>query len=215
MKRPSLPFENGQMFGMVADQPVVILDFETTGMSPARGDRAIELGAVLVEGGCVVARFQSLINPGMAVSPFIQDLTGINNSMLCAAPDGDVVMAQFSEFMGGYPLLAHNAPFDGRFLDAELARIGRVRANSLYCTLRISRCLYPHIRSHKLSSMINYKRLPLTGTLHRALADAEMTARLWLAMLEDLRLLHGRELSWNDVQGLRPLSRYRAQTLFP
>lgn len=201
--------------GLVVDQPVVVLDFETTGLSPAKGDRAIEIGAVLVEGGCIVDRFQSLINPGMAVSPFIQELTGISNTMLRQAPGGDEVMGRFTEFIGGHPLLAHNAPFDGRFLDAELARIERARANPLVCTLRIARCLYPHIRSHKLASMVSYKKLIPSGTFHRALADAEMTARLWLTMLEDLRLLRGHpEVTWQDVQCLRPLAKARAEALF-
>lgn len=207
--------EQGLEFVRVIEQPVVVFDFETTGLTPARGDRVIEIGAVLVDGGCIIDRFESLINPGMAVSPFIEGLTGISNAMLRRSPEGAEVMERFAGFMGAYPLLAHNAPFDGRFLDAELSRIDRPRLNALFCTLRIARCLYPHIRSHKLESMVRYKNLALSGSFHRALADAEMTAQLWLAMLEDIRRLHAiTELTWQDVQDLRPVSKSRALACF-
>jgi len=56
---------------------VIVLDFETTGMSPEMGDRAIEIGAVRIEGGQITERFQGLMNPGMRISPFIEDFTGI------------------------------------------------------------------------------------------------------------------------------------------
>lgn len=194
--------------------PVIVLDFETTGLSPQRGDRAIEIGAVLVDGGRIIDRFHSLMNPGMAVSPFIQGLTGITNAMLKDAPQGAEVMAAFAEFMGHYPLVAHNAPFDGRFLDAELARIGRARTVEMTCTLRVARRIYPHILSHKLESLVRYKNLQTDGTFHRALADAEMTARLWLAMIEDVKRLHGMaEVSLEALQKLSRISRAKAQAL--
>ncbi len=65
----------------MGDAAVIVLDFETSGLSPRRGDRAIEIGAVLIADSCIVDRFQSLINPGMVVSPFIEALTGISNAM--------------------------------------------------------------------------------------------------------------------------------------
>ena len=64
---------------------VVVLDFETTGLSPGLGDRAIEIGAVRIEDGTVTARFQELMNPGQRVSGFIESYTGITNAMLANA----------------------------------------------------------------------------------------------------------------------------------
>lgn len=197
------------------DRAVVVLDFETSGLSPRRGDRAIEIGAVRVERGRIADRFESLINPGIRVSPFIQELTGISNAMLAKAPGGEEVMAGLLAFIGDAPLVAHNAPFDGRFLDAELARIGRTRANELICTLRVARRIYPHLASHKLETLVRYKNLPTSGVFHRALADAEMTANLWLEMVEDLkRVLGAPILSLAVVQGLSRISKARAQALF-
>jgi DNA polymerase III subunit epsilon len=195
--------------------PVIILDFETTGLSPRCGDRAIEIGAVLIDAGKIIARFHSLMNPGIPVSPFIQSLTGISNAMVRNAPGCAEVMAEFGEFMGHYPLAAHNASFDGRFLDAELARIGRVRNNEMVCTLLLARRVYPHISSHKLKTLIGYKNLHIEGTFHRALADAEMTAHLWMAMVEDIKGLYGvTEVTLKSLQKLSRISKAKAQAFF-
>ena len=90
---------------------VIVLDFETTGLSPQYGDRAIEIGAVLIENNRVTDRFQSLMNPGFRISSFITAYTGINNNMVKAAPPCEEVMEQFAEFVGDHPLVAHNASF--------------------------------------------------------------------------------------------------------
>ncbi|WP_394205402.1 PolC-type DNA polymerase III [Shewanella waksmanii] len=165
---------------------VIVFDFETTGLSPAQGDRAIEIGAVLIENGQIQDRFQALMNPGFAVSPFIADYTGINNQMLSTAePCGDV-MARFADFIAGHNLVAHNASFDWRFLEYELAAIGRVPSNAISCSMLISRRLLQHAPSHSLGSLVSYLNLPNDGVFHRALYDAEMTASLWLALLDEL-----------------------------
>jgi DNA polymerase III subunit epsilon len=62
--------------------PVIVLDFETTGLSPHCGDRAIEIGAVRLEGEMITDCFQSLMNPGFRISPFIEAFTGISNRMI-------------------------------------------------------------------------------------------------------------------------------------
>ncbi len=71
---------------------IAVLDFETTGMSPAQQARATEIGVVIVEGGQIVARYQSLMNSGAWVPPFIEQLTGISNAMLRTAPPAAQVM---------------------------------------------------------------------------------------------------------------------------
>ena len=99
---------------------VVVLDFETTGLSPGQGDRAIEIGAVRIKDGHISERFSALMNPGFNVSSFIEQYTGISNAMLKQAPPCNEVMADFVDFIGDDNLVAHNASFDKRFLDAEL-----------------------------------------------------------------------------------------------
>ncbi|MDP3356431.1 MAG: 3'-5' exonuclease, partial [Polaromonas sp.] len=88
---------------------IAVIDFETTGLSPAMGDRATEVAIVLVENGCVVDRFQSLMNAGIHIPAFITRLTGISNAMVAAAPDAATVMLAASRFVGNTPMVAHNA----------------------------------------------------------------------------------------------------------
>ncbi|MEY8199689.1 MAG: 3'-5' exonuclease, partial [Colwellia sp.] len=166
---------------------LIILDFETTGLSPDNGDRAIEIGAVKLENGVVTERFQELMYPGRPVSHFIADYTGISNEMLSNAAPCHEVMDRFADFIQGQNLVAHNASFDKRFLDSELKRISSGYDGQFACSLLLSRRLYQSAPNHKLGTLINYKGIASKGSFHRALYDSEMTAKLWLAMLDDIQ----------------------------
>ncbi|KHT50455.1 PolC-type DNA polymerase III [Vibrio sinaloensis] len=166
---------------------VVVLDFETTGLSPNMGDRAIEIGAVKLVNGEVVDTFQQLMNPGFRVSSFIEGYTGITNIMLRDAPSCDEVMAQFAQFIAGQNLVAHNASFDKRFLDDELERVNAAYSGEFACSLLVSRRLNQDAPSHKLGDLVRFKQIDNDGVFHRALADAEMTAKLWMLMVNDLQ----------------------------
>lgn len=166
---------------------IVVLDFETTGLSPGVGDRAIEIGAVRIEAGEVTARFQELMNPGQRVSAFIESYTGITNAMLSNARPCGEVMLDFAEFIGGHNLVAHNASFDRRFLDAELERISMGYSGKFSCSMLAARRIFQQAPDHKLGTLIDYMNIPVEGAFHRALYDSEMTAKLWLAMLDDIR----------------------------
>lgn len=165
---------------------LIVLDFETTGLSPDMGDRAIEIGAVRLEKGQVVEHFQALMNPGKRISGFIENYTGITNRMLSTAAPCDEVMDQFADFIGDSHLVAHNASFDKRFLDAELCRISRDYRGQFACSLLVARRLYQQAPNHKLGSLVTYKNIPSGGEFHRALYDSQMTAKLWVTMLDDI-----------------------------
>jgi DNA polymerase-3 subunit epsilon len=167
--------------------PIAVIDFETTGISPGQGARATEVAIVLLEGGVVVDRFQSLMKTGAWIPPFITQLTGITNAMVNAAPDAAEVMAQAARFVGNAPMVAHNASFDSKFWQAELALAGQSGPQPFACTVLLSRRLYPQAPSHKLGVLVDYHGLPRTGQAHRALADAEMAAALLARMQHDLR----------------------------
>ena len=172
-------------------EPVVVIDFETSGMSPEQGDRAIEVGAVLIREGEIADRFQSLINPGFLITQEIKMVTGINNQMLAAAPTAQSVMSDLARFIGTAPLVAHNASFDQKFLEAELTLIGKNRLYNFGCTLLLAKRLYPEMPNHKLETLVRLKGLATNGQFHRALADAEMTAALWLKIVADLQHQYG------------------------
>ena len=169
---------------------VAVIDFETTGLSPGQGDRATEIAAVIVEGGRVVDRYQSLMNAGIRIPAYIEALTGISNAMIRTAPSAEDVMRAVSDFVGDIPIVAHNAAFDSKFWDAELARVQRSRKQDFICSLLLSRRIFPLAPSHKLGALIEYARLPVAGRNHRALADAEMAASLLVRLEEELRLRH-------------------------
>ena len=173
--------------------PIAVIDFETTGMSPGQGARATEIGIVLVENGQVVDRFQSLMNTGVYIPGFITQLTGITNAMVDAAPAAAQVMADAARFVNGAPMVAHNASFDSKFWQAELALAGVAAPHVFACTVLLSRRLYPQAPSHKLGTLVDYHHLPRTGRAHRALADAEMAAALLGQIQHDLRKRWGVE----------------------
>ena len=172
-------------------EPIAVIDFETTGMSPGHSCRATEIAAVIVEDGRIVARYQNLMNSGAYVPPFIESLTGISNAMLRKAPPAAEVMAEVAEFVGRTPLVAHNASFDQKFWDAELGLIQRQRVQSFACSMLLARRLLPQAPNHKLGTLNSWAQLPHTGQAHRAMADAEMAANLMLFMAAQLRERHG------------------------
>ena len=176
-----------------------VIDFETTGISPACGDRATELAIVLVENGRVVDRFQSLMNAGVRIPAFITQLTGITNAMVAGAPGAAQVMMDASRFVGAAPLVAHNAAFDRRFWQTELAFAGLAAPQPFICTLLLSRRLYPQAPNHRLGSLVDYHQLPRTGQAHRALADAEMACELLGQIQRDLYRQFGVALATHQL----------------
>jgi DNA polymerase-3 subunit epsilon len=175
---------------------IAVIDFETTGLSPNSSCRATEIAVVMLENGRIVERYQSLMNAGVRVPAFIEQLTGISNAMLRAAPPAERVMEEVNEFVGCTPLLAHNASFDQKFWDFELGRIKRTRLQNFACSLLLARRLMPAAPNHKLGTLTTFARLPHTGQAHRAMADAEMAANLMAHLAQELRGKHGvRELN--------------------
>lgn len=166
---------------------VAVIDFETTGLSPAQGDRATEIAAVILDGGRIVDRYQSLMNAGVRIPAFIESLTGITNSMIRSAPPAEQVMSEVAAFVGDIPLVAHNASFDSKFWDAELAQIKQCRRQEFACSLLLARRILPLAPSHKLGDLVRFANLPKAGRAHRALADAEMAASLMLHLETQLR----------------------------
>ncbi|WP_439520667.1 3'-5' exonuclease [Hydrogenophaga sp.] len=170
---------------------IAVIDFETTGISPSAGDRATEVAVVILEEGTVVDRYQSLMNAGVRIPSFITQLTGITNAMVADAPSAQSVMSDAARFVGGLPMVAHNASFDRRFWCAELALAGQAAPHAFACTVLLSRRLYPEAPSHRLGTLVDHFQLPRTGRTHRALADAEMAAELLSRIQHDLRMRHG------------------------
>jgi DNA polymerase-3 subunit epsilon len=164
-----------------------VIDFETTGLSPALGARPTEVAIVLIVEGKIIDRFQSLMNPGVSIPRDIQVLTGITNEMVRKAPRVETVMRDAVQFVGTHPIVAHNAAFDSKFWDAELRRINGRRKQEFACSMLLARRVFPEAPNHKLGTLVRTLGLPATGRYHRALADAEATAYLLLHIQQELQ----------------------------
>ena len=164
--------------------PFCVLDLETTGGSPA--DCSItEVGAVKFIGGNEVGSFQTLVNPGSPIPPFITILTGITQSMVIEAPPIEEVLPAFLEFIGDAVIVGHNVRFDLSFLNADAMRLGYGRLpNRVVDTHGLARRLIRNeVRNLKLQTLAGYFRSPTVPT-HRALEDARATAWVLHALLE-------------------------------
>lgn len=167
-------------------ETVIVIDFETTGLSPAKGARTTEVAAVRLVGDEVAGQFHSLMNAGVPIPPHIQRLTGITDEMISTAPPAASVMRDLAAFIDDAPLVAHNARFDQAFLDAEYARLTLPAQSPFACTMKLAQRLYPRAPNYKLHTLIEYADIPHQGRFHRALSDAMATVSLWQQMKQDL-----------------------------
>jgi DNA polymerase-3 subunit epsilon len=162
----------------LADLDFTVVDVETTGWAP--DDAGItEIGAVRVHDGRVVAEFGSLVNPGRPVPAPITELTGIDDQMLTGAPPVAAVMPGLLAFARGSVLVAHNAPFDLRFLTAACAGMGLGWPGfEVLDTVRLARHLMSspqEVPDRKLATLAGFFGTPVRPS-HRALDDARATA---------------------------------------
>ena len=186
------------------DVTFVVVDLETTGGSPL-SCAITEIGAVKVRGGEVLGEFQTLVNPGEPIPPFIAVLTGITDTMVAPAPRIAAVLPAFAEFCRDTVLVAHNAPFDVGFLRAAFAAHGRVwPAYPVVDTARLARraLTRDEASSCKLSALATLFRSGTTPN-HRALEDARATVDVLHGLLERLGPL--------GVQSLDELTTFSAR----
>jgi DNA polymerase III subunit epsilon len=160
-----------------------VIDLETTGWSP-RAAAITEIAAVRVREGRRQGEFASLVNPGVRVPPGIEDLTGISDWMLAAAPKLPAVLPGLLAFAEGCILVAHNAPFDVGFLQAACAECGLAWPPfTVLDTVMLARQLMnpDEVPDCKLGTLAGFFRAR-TAPSHRALADARATADVlgWL-----------------------------------
>lgn len=167
-----------------------VVDFETTGLNPQHGDRAIEIGISLLRDGKEVDTFASLINPGMRIPAFITQLTGISNDMVATAPAAGEVFEQVLTFVGDAQLVAHNASFDRKFWRRELSvELGVECQRNFVCTLMLARRIFQSFASHRLGEIARVLDID-TGRSHRALDDARVTTIILGTMLDRLQAAH-------------------------
>jgi len=175
-------------------ETVVVLDFETTGLSPRNGDRVIEFGATKVISGQVVSELSMLMDPGFEISSEITDITGITNNMLRGQPKCGIGISKLVEFVGDFNIVAHNKSFDSKFFENEVGLLGLPFNFKFMCSLMLSRRVWPNYKSHSVSSLIDQLNISPSGSLHRAQEDANMTVHIWLALIGSLKTSMNRDM---------------------
>ena len=179
--------------GYSIDQPIVVFDLETTGLSAVK-DRVIEIGAVKLEHGEVAGEFQTFVDPGRPLPERITQLTRITPEMLRGAADEWTAARAFADFCGSAYLAAHNAKFDMGFMKALYRRHGQNFSVPCADTLTLARMLLPGMKNYRLDTLVEYFRLGKFGH-HRADDDARITARVLLELLR----LAGEECPERDL----------------
>lgn len=157
-------------------KPLAFVDLETTGPS-AHKDRITEVGIVLLDDEGV-RTWSQVVNPGVHISHFIEQLTGITNTEVQVAPRFESIAQELHSLLDGRLFIAHNARFDYSFLKNEFLRLGMTFKPAILCTVKLSRALYPEYRHHGLDHLVERHGLSVTGR-HRALADADLIHQFW------------------------------------
>ncbi len=184
------------------ETPLVILDIETTGLSPYRHG-ITEIAAVKVVGGEIVDRFHTMVNPAQPIPRFITRLTGIDDSMVADAPSIRQVLPTLHNFMKDAIFVGHNVGFDHKFID-HFSRMyfGRGVENEVLCTCKLARRLLPDLPSKKLTALCEYFQIENTQA-HRAMNDVLATT----ALMQHLQVQTPQPLSVNHLLSLQKIAR--------
>ena len=182
---------------MAFDGEYVAFDLETTGLSSQK-DEIIEIGAVRMQGGKELDRFQTFVNPGRRLEQKIVELTGITDAMLADAPSIETVLPEFLEFVGDRVLVAHNADFDTGFIREACRKQGLPYGFTSVDTLILSQNLLPHLNKFKLDVVSNALSLP-DFNHHRAGDDAVTCGLIFHKLTDKLR-----ELELSRLQEINP-----------
>jgi DNA polymerase III epsilon subunit len=185
---PSLPQNWAEQ--RPSDIPLVVLDTETTGLSPKQGHRVVEIGAVRFENGKQTAEFSQLLYPQRKMDPRASRINGITDADLAGQPAFADIAPELLALLDGAVLVAHNAPFDAGFLGMEFyingyqIESGGVPSNPWACTLQLARRHF-YFGRNNLSHIARQMGIRM-GRAHRALTDVYMTAEIFKRMTQKL-----------------------------
>lgn len=173
----------------------IVLDTETTGLDYTR-EKIIEFAAIRLENGKIKAKFQTLINPEQHIRKSSMAIHGISEEMVKDAPTEAETLPAILEFIGDYPIVAHNAIFDYSFLnEASLRVFNKELTNARIDTQQLFKEVYPDLESHGLEALTRKFKVEFT-THHRAMADAMGLALAY----PDLKKLYLQRYDWQEKQ---------------
>lgn len=163
----------------------VAFDLETTGIQPLE-DGIVEIGAVKFIDGSPQKDFCRLVNPGMLIPDEAFKVHGISNEEVKNQPGISEIMSPFTEYCGDLPLVAHNAKFDFKFLEAAVKR-DRCKAptGQVLDTYGLAKKVFPGMLNYRLETLTKFFEFPNT-VFHRASEDAEYCGKVFLRILDTL-----------------------------
>jgi len=177
--------DRSELFSSLKLDRFIAFDFETTGLQ-VETDRAIEVAAIMFKDGKPAEKFVTLINPQIPISDLIADITGITNEMVAEAPLEKEIIDDLFEFLGDYPIVAHNTPFDLSFLRAMAERHNKdFIERKCYDTLTLSRAFLFFQPTHNLSAVSEYFNLSSEGA-HRAEKDTENCGEVFIELVHEV-----------------------------
>ncbi|MGA2623246.1 MAG: exonuclease domain-containing protein [Bacteroidota bacterium] len=188
----------------------LVVDVETTGLSPDTGDRVCEIGAIKIRGGAVVDTLSSLVNPCRPISAGAYAVNRISPAMVADAPEFHQLAERLLQMMDDSVLVAYNAPFDVSFLDSELRLAGhpRIRAK-VVDALAIARQLLPGIGRYPQENVAQFLGIPFP-VKHRALDDVMVTSRIFIffvSMMKAYDLTSVADLGRRDLSSVMQTKR--------
>lgn len=173
----------------------IVLDTETTGLDYTR-ERMVEFAAVRLENGKIKDEFQTLINPEQHIRKSSIAIHGITQEMVADAPTESEIMPKILEFIGDYPIVAHNAIFDYSFINEAAKRTtGKEISNERIDTQQMFKEIYPELEAHGLNALTEKFKVELKDH-HRAMGD---TMGLALAYPK-LKKLYNQKFDWENKQ---------------
>ena len=164
----------------------IVLDTETTGLSPDNGDRIVEIGCVeLINHVPTNNTYQVYLNPEKDMDPGAEKVHGLTNEFLLDKPKFIEIADSFLEFIGDSNLIAHNADFDINFLNSELVRAKKDKINNdrVVDTLKIARSKFPGARNSLDALCKRFFVDNSNRSLHGALLDSELLAEVYLELV--------------------------------
>lgn len=190
---------------LIEECAFAVLDVETTGSRPSEDDRVTEVAVVVVQGERRELVFDSLVNPGRHIPPWITEMTGISDVTVAGAPAFEAVADPLLQALSGRVFTAHNARFDWGFVSAEFSRTrGLQLVGPRLCTVRLARALLPELPSRGLDALMQHFGIE-NGSRHRAAGDALATAEVLGRLILLARDRNAR--TWADLEAMAALGR--------
>lgn len=167
------------------DNNFIVFDLETTGVNPHK-NKIIEIGAVRVKGNDIVDKFHSFVDPEIDIPSEITEITGIRDDMVKGAKKIEEILPDFIKFISDSTIVGHNVEFDMGFLRINAEKIGHKVENAYVDNLDLARSILSDKRKHRLNDLAKHFNFELKH--HRALDDAEATAKIFLKLKEGINL---------------------------